>query len=1746
MKYVSRIVLILFASIHVPAFAQSNQVADNIEFQVLKNLWDSTTGIGWTTKTNWPTAGSWPSGATSSQFGTWFGVTVTNGDITSIALNTNNLTGKLPTSIGSLKQLRILRFNDNHLGATIPPTFVNLTKLSELQLAKSGLSGSIPSWLGNLSTLTTLHLGLNGLTGTVPSSIGKLTHIVYLYLNNNQLSGSLPDVFTGLTTLREFSVANNQFTGPLPSTLNHATGMVAFTATQNKFSGPIPSTYSNLTQLVYFYVDQNELSGELPSFIGNWAHAYAVMVRGNRFSGTVPASIINCTSLGLLNVSKNRLTGAFPSVPASVSFIDGSDNYFTSLPGSLTSNPGLIQAYFNNNDLASIPDFGTYSNRTNLLLNLQNNRLDFSKLEPHAGKGIKTLIQVPQKNVNDYPAVTMSSGNALVIIARPIGAGTTLTWEKLGSNGTTWATVTNDQDVVPNSYTRNTATQADQGTYRWKTTSNIVTGTAIYSDPIQVKTAQAFTLDNWAFQYKYDGRRRMVQKKVPGADWVYMVYDSRDRLVMTQDGEQRKVNKWMATKYDMLNRPVITSIYTHTGYLSQPGMDSLVSKTNFGETFTGSGPLWGYTNAVFPTTNLELLTVTNYDNYDFLGDISDFGYKSDQLINQYTYNNTPDASFPRVMGLVTGRRTKTLGVAPYWMLSANYYDDKGRVLQTISETYKAGVDRVTSVYDFTGKVMQQRTTHTVSNIMWQNVALMREEGNKIVRTPGGSTYGSSGASSVQTISASTGGWAEGTVTETAGGANRYWGLSDNDSDRQPNTIDYAFYMNGTGLQIVENGVAKLTVSTGEVTGDRLKIKRTGNTIKYYKNDVHLYTSATTSLAALRIDVAMGSNNSTILNLSLSTSKETHSVRRYFSYDHTGRLLETWHQIDEQDSVLLAKNEYNELGQLIDKKLHSTNNTSFRQSIDYMYNIRGWLTSANGVSITNEDTDSRGDLFGMDLFYNETTNSPGGIGMYNGNISSMGWVSKSEGVQKGYVFGYDPMNRLTGAQFRTKASTAWQSAPSFAEDNLVYDLNGNIKRLRRTDKLGQVMDDLSYDYGSSEKSSNRLVKVTDSGDVLNGFVDDVKQVADDYAYDNNGNMIADNNKSIGVEYNHLNLPQKVTKTTGEQIQYIYDSDGRKVSQVVLNASGVQTKSTDYEGEYVYENDTLKFINTEEGRVIMTAPQQEYQYHLKDHLGNVRMTFTTKDKIQTAMATLETEKATTEGGEFLNYDKVRRVNHPVFDHTYDGTPPPNGTTYATRLNGSANERIGLAKSLSVMPGDTLKVEVFAKYYEPLAGPSLGAFATMMAAITGGAPPSGTIVDGSGYASNWTTTVPGSGLPDKSNENGVLPKAYLNWLVFDGDYNLVLSKSGYKRITTAAKEDSTNVPHERLAPAGPIVIDRAGYAYIYLSNENEVPVEVYWDDFKVEHIKSPIVQSQDYYPFGLQYNSYTRESSLNNKSNLFQSQEHVDDLALNWDSFKWRNHQPDIGRFFNVDPLSEKYDYNSPYAFSENHVTTHVELEGLEKAEINHEGFEGILDRSAKTEVTIERKGADVNVFGHDRDGTVVTSTTISLPSKGKQSEVSDKSAKTIGEVAMSVSDKNVRVSSLRRNAGDQARAMMQNLTGTGKGQGIVAQRNLYAGRPGAQVVSTFAKYKALQGIAATFGGSVRNGQIQNVLTGKVAELGVQNVTNHASADPNLNVIDVAPSSVENHAGFMNAADNHPSVNRFIRYPHDPGMHFEIRNP
>jgi len=216
---------------------------------------------------------------------------------------------------------------------------------------------------------------------------------------------------------------------------------------------------------------------------------------------------------------------------------------------------------------------------------------------------------------------------------------------------------------------------------------------------------------------------------------------------------------------------------------------------------------------------------------------------------------------------------------------------------------------------------------------------------------------------------------------------------------------------------------------------------------------------------------------------------------------------------------------------------------------------------------------------------------------------------------------------------------------------------------------------------------------------------------------------------------------------------------------------------------YENDTLKFVTHDEGRVIMTKADPEYQYHLKDHLGNVRLTFTTKDEVEESTANFETVTAN-----FLYYNEAVKINSTIFDHT-------NGPSshYSTRLNGTTNERYGLAKSLSVMPGDTVKMEVYAKYLDTNATNWTSALTALISSIANGTAAAGTFIDGGAAGSTGGVAIPWSGFLDKSSKTGMAPKAYLNYVVFDSDYNYLVGD--VIPLSTAAREYGQDGPHEKL---------------------------------------------------------------------------------------------------------------------------------------------------------------------------------------------------------------------------------------------------------------------------------------------------------------------------------------------------------------
>jgi RHS repeat-associated protein len=135
------------------------------------------------------------------------------------------------------------------------------------------------------------------------------------------------------------------------------------------------------------------------------------------------------------------------------------------------------------------------------------------------------------------------------------------------------------------------------------------------------------------------------------------------------------------------------------------------------------------------------------------------------------------------------------------------------------------------------------------------------------------------------------------------------------------------------------------------------------------------------------------------------------------------------------------------------------------------------------------------------------------------------------------------------------------------------------------------------------------------------------------------------------------------------------------------------------------------------------------------------------------------------------------------------------------------------------------------------------------------------------------------------------------------------------------------------------RNGYLYIWVSNETQ-GWDVFFDNLSVQYKQGPILEENHYYPFGLTMAGISDKALKTNyaenkyrfQKQELQNKEFSDGSGLELYEFKYRMDDPQIGRFWSIDPLASKYEYNSPYAFSEDKVTGHIELEGLEAVDIN----------------------------------------------------------------------------------------------------------------------------------------------------------------------------------------------------------------------
>ena len=300
------------------------------ERQVLLDLYASTGGSSWGNQSGW----NGPAGTECSWSGV--GCDTAGAHVTEINLDSNGLSGTLP-SLAGLPQLQYCILSNNRLTGSIPavssltglrilelyandltgpiPSLAGLSSLTSLELNSNRLSGGIPS-LSSLTSLQVFDLDTNELTGTVPG-LSAMTSLQYMALDTNQLSGTFPSL-SALTQLSDCELYDNQFTGSVPS-LSGLSKLQTLLLANNLFSGAFPDVSG--VPLRTLDLDYNALTGPVPSSLGGATTLRNLYFAGNALVGALPASLANLTNLQS-GGSDFGYNGLFSTSSSLTSFLD--------------------------------------------------------------------------------------------------------------------------------------------------------------------------------------------------------------------------------------------------------------------------------------------------------------------------------------------------------------------------------------------------------------------------------------------------------------------------------------------------------------------------------------------------------------------------------------------------------------------------------------------------------------------------------------------------------------------------------------------------------------------------------------------------------------------------------------------------------------------------------------------------------------------------------------------------------------------------------------------------------------------------------------------------------------------------------------------------------------------------------------------------------------------------------------------------------------------------------------------------------------------------------------------------------------------------------------------------------------------------------------------------------------------------------------------------------------------------------
>ena len=424
--------------------------------------------------------------------------------------------------------------------------------------------------------------------------------------------------------------------------------------------------------------------------------------------------------------------------------------------------------------------------------------------------------------------------------------------------------------------------------------------------------------------------------------------------------------------------------------------------------------------------------------------------------------------------------------------------------------------------------------------------------------------------------------------------------------------------------------------------------------------------------------------------------------------------------------LMARYYYDELGNLTRKELGNS-----LQGVDLSYTSQGALKAMNNAHHPDKERGGDGldytssfftDLYAETLSYydgdfeEEETwiQNSTAASRYDGLVKSVTWhhdpniiLSHDAGARPSYNFSYDSKGQLTGAVFGNTATGSLNasagttgSSPVFsgaANQNFkmdaTYDGNGNISTLqRRAYGTSNLMDNLAYQYdiSSGELQSNKLQYVTDAGS-SSVWADEMNtQSSGNYTYDASGRLLKDMERDVYLTYNSLGLVSKVENAarTLTRQRNTYNERGQAITQKYYNSSGVLQRTVyrvyDASGRPLAEYEAggagteLKqnFVHGIEKVATLQhgGSEPDYQFEVKDHIGNVRATF-------------HTEEQTIVHSDLIN---TRHVWNLRPNTTVSYTPNDN---YLKLQGVDASGNTGMVKGFDVSPGKryTMKVQI-----------------------------------------------------------------------------------------------------------------------------------------------------------------------------------------------------------------------------------------------------------------------------------------------------------------------------------------------------------------------------------------------------------------------------------------------------------------------